>query len=153
MAGEGATFFVVSDRMGSGSLARIDDLEIMHRCDGFDGLKSRLDSFLARNGLVPSEIDLLVTGRNGDARYSGFYDRMERLFEGSTIAGYKHLVGEYDTSSAFGAFLAAKILKENSLPDVVRLNHTARERFSRSLVFNYSKNRDFTFLLLSGLQN
>jgi 3-oxoacyl-[acyl-carrier-protein] synthase II len=149
VAGEGATFFVLSDVCAEGSLAQIDDLEIICRCRGFDPLKTRLESFLSRNGLSVKDIDLLVTGKNGDARFSGIYDRVSQLFAGSIVAGFKHLVGEYDTSSAFGTFLATKIIHENRVPGVVRMNGVSRGHLSRVLVFNYSRDQDFTFTLLS----
>ncbi len=149
VAGEGATFFVLSDASSGGSLARIDDLEIISRCQGFDLLKARIESFLSRNGLSVEEIDLLVTGKNGDARFSGIYDQVGQLFAGSITAAFKHLVGEYDTSSAFGTFLASKIIQENRVPDAARMNGVLKGHISRALVFNYAKNRDFTFTLLS----
>ena len=68
VAGEGATFFLLSDTLSEGSLARIDDLEIIHMVEGIDELRARLESFLARNGLTTEDIDLLVSGKNGDAR-------------------------------------------------------------------------------------
>ena len=153
VAGEGATFFLLSDKSGKGSLARIDDLEIIHSCHGFNELKELLGSFLQRNGLSLNEIDLLVTGKNGDARFTGIYDQVNSLFEGSLAAGYKHLVGEYDTASAFGTYLAARIIQENRVPHAVLLNSASRDQISRGLVFNYSKNRDFTFILLSHPQS
>ena len=149
VAGEGAAFFLLSDTPGEGSLARIDDLEIIHSCRDSDELKGLLESFLSRNGLSLDEIDLLVSGRNGDARFSGFHNRISSLFEGSVVTGYKHLVGEYDTASAFGTCLAARIIHENRVPPAVILNNASRDQISKGLVFNYSKNRDFTFTLVS----
>ena len=151
VAGEGAVFFVLSGTANKGTLARIDDLEIIHRCDGFNDLQERMVTFLQQNGLTMGDVDLLVTGRNGDARYSGLYRGVEHLFSGSLIAGYKHLVGEYDTASAFGTFLAARVIRDQAVPPVALLNGAERDQINRVLVFNYSKDRDFTFTLLSGL--
>ena len=151
VAGEGAVFFVLSGTANQGTLVRIDDLEIIHRCNGFRDLQGRMGAFLQRNGLSVGDVDLLVTGRNGDARYSDLYRGVEHLFSGSLIAGYKHLVGEYDTASAFGTYLAARVIRDQHVPPVALLNGVERDRINRAPVFNYSKDRDFTFTLLSGL--
>ena len=149
VAGEGASFFILADKPTANSLARIDDLEIFHRCEGAGELKQRVLEFLERNGLDSSAVDLLISGRNGDARYRSLYDDMEAFFDSSMVAAYKHIVGEYDTATAFGTWLAAQIISCNEVPDAVRVNGTTREKISHVLLFNYSKNRDFTLTLFS----
>ncbi|MEN8157064.1 MAG: beta-ketoacyl synthase chain length factor [Bacteroidota bacterium] len=151
MAGEGASFFLLADQPSANSLARIDDLEIFHSCEGSGELKKRILEFLERNGLDSQAVDLLISGRNGDARYRSHYDEIEGFFGSSMVAAYKHLVGEYDTASAFGTWLAAQILSRNEVPQPLRVNATTREKISHILLFNYSKNRDFTLTLLSAL--
>jgi 3-oxoacyl-[acyl-carrier-protein] synthase II len=149
VAGEGATFLVISRERNPGTLARIDGLEIIHRCSGHRELQEKLTVFLSRYGLDAGDIDLFVSGRNGDMRYASYYEEMEEHFAGSTVAAYKHLVGEYDTASAFGTYLAAKIIHGKRVPGAVLLNGKPGGQLSRALVFNYSKDRDFSFLLLS----
>ena len=72
-------------------------------------------------------VDLLVSGNNGDARYSSIYHHIHELFSGSIVTGYKHLVGEYDTASAFGMYLASKIIHGNVVPESIRINRRYRE--------------------------
>jgi 3-oxoacyl-[acyl-carrier-protein] synthase II len=149
VAGEGASFFVLSNEKTGQSMVRIDDLEIVNRCQEVQELKNRLEAFLARNGMSADGLDLVVSGKNGDARYSGIYDAIHQWFSGSIITGYKHLVGEHDTASAFGMYLASKIIHRNEVPEAVRINGKSRKRVSNGLVFNYNKDQDFTFTLLS----
>jgi 3-oxoacyl-[acyl-carrier-protein] synthase II len=149
VAGEGSTFFFLSDRKMTDTLARIDDLEIINRCAGQGELHNRLDRFLERNGLQTGDIDLLVSGRNGDPVNRGYHLGMEARFSHSIVAGYKHLTGEYDTSSAFGTYLASWILRNKRVPEAVHLNSVMTDRAVRGLVFNHSKGRDFCFTLVS----
>ncbi len=65
------------------------------------------------------------------------------------VTAYKHLVGEYDTAVAFGTYLASRIIQSNDVPLAVRMNDVVREKISKVLVFNGSKGRDFSFILLS----
>jgi 3-oxoacyl-[acyl-carrier-protein] synthase II len=152
-AGEGATFFMLSDTKTGSSLARLNDLEIINRCPDTLELKGKLENFLARNGLSAEGIDLVVSGANGDDRYKGIDDQVNGWFEKSILAGYKHLVGEFDTASAFGLFLGARIIRDNSVPDAVRINRINRKKISKVLVYNHSKGRDFSFILLSEPNN
>lgn len=153
LAGEGASFFVLSNHTGQSTMARIDDLEIINRFSGDQELKVRLEAFLERNGAGFEDVDLFVTGQNGDDRYRETYEQAAGLFSGSIVSGYKHLVGEYDTASAFGTYLAAKIISRKEVPRAVRMNDVSRKRISRGLVFNFGKDRDFSFTLVSDPQS
>jgi 3-oxoacyl-(acyl-carrier-protein) synthase len=151
--GEGAAFFIFSDTLQQGTLARFDDLEIVHRFRNNEELHKALDGFLSRNGLVTADIDLLISGRNSDSRYQWHHEFVLTLFDSAVIAGYKHLTGEYDTASAFATYLAAGILHTNHVPGAVRLNGATREKISRALLFNYGKDQDFSFVLLSAIDS
>jgi 3-oxoacyl-(acyl-carrier-protein) synthase len=151
VAGEGAAFFVLSGEKDAGSMARIDDLEILNGYRGTGELHNQLNTFLDRNGITPDEIDLVVSGRNGDVRFRGVFDEIEGHFKNSILSGYKHLVGEYDTAISFGLFLASRIIQFNDIPHAVRFNHMDRKKISKVLVFNGSKGQDFSFILLSNV--
>jgi len=149
VAGEGASFFILSNRAKQGAIARIDDLEIINRRLEEEELKGSLLTFLERNGLAPGDVDLFVTGQNGDPRYRETYRQAGRLFSGSMIAGFKHLVGEYDTASAFGVYLAANIISRNEVPRAAQMNDITRKQISRALLFNFGKDQDYSFTLIS----
>ena len=92
---------------------------------------------------------MLVSGKNGDIRCNKIYDDINRLFKNSIVIAYKQLIGEYDTASAFGTFLASKMIYLNTVPESVRQNDVHKEKISRCLVVNYSRNQDFSCTLLS----
>lgn len=149
IAGEGSTCFLLSDMKGRESLARIDDLGIINRCSSRSELLGKLEKFLKRNGLQAGDVDVLVTGRNGNPRDDGLYMGVEAVLSHSIIVGYKHLVGEYHTASAFGTYLASWIIRHQEVPDQIHLNRVMKDRMIHGLVFNHSGGRDFSFTLVS----
>lgn len=149
VAGEGATFFVLAGTGSGSALAKIDDLAIVNSCHDPDQASAELDQFLGRNGLRPEDIDMLVSGRSGDAVRSRVYGRIESSFPGSPIAGYKHLVGEYDSAMAFGLFLGSRIIAESRVPELVLMEGAVGRALDRALVFNYTKNLELSFILIT----
>ena len=106
-------------------------------------------SFLASHGVRAEEIDLFVSGRNGDERSDEFLQPLEAALSACALAAYKHLVGEYDTASAFGIWLATKIIEGKHIPDAFLIKAGASSHIRRVLLFNQSKGRDFSWILLS----
>ncbi len=120
--GQGAQFFMLSNRQQEGSYARIRATDMASRLVA-QNPEERLERFLSNNNLTIPDIDLVVLGNNGDIEYDGFYHKIQSsLFANTQQVYYKHLCGEYNTASAFGCWMAARILKEQQVPDVVRLN-------------------------------
>jgi len=149
IAGEGATFFIMSGNENRNTLSRLDAVEIFNRCPSDSDLTIKLQKFLKNKGLSSDDIDVLVSGKNGDIRCNKIYDDINSLFNKSIVVAYKHLIGEYDTASAFGTFLASKMIHLNTVPESVRQNDVHKEKISRCLVVNYSRNRDLSCTLLS----
>ncbi len=70
-----------------------------------------LCDFLERNGLEPGMIDWVFAGLNGDIDGDqGLHGMLlSKIFpSGYNLAAWKHLCGEYHTSSAFATWAAAK---------------------------------------------
>ncbi len=64
--GEGSSFFVISSERSVKSMARVDGVEILNRSKNPEDISNRTHSFLASHGLLAEEIDLFVSGRNGN---------------------------------------------------------------------------------------
>ncbi|MCP4311177.1 MAG: hypothetical protein GY790_07950 [Bacteroidetes bacterium] len=164
-AGEGSNFFVISSGRSAGSMARVDGMEILNRCEETGELTGRIQSFLASRGLSVDDIDLLVSGRYGNDSDRAYYGEVERLFDPGVVVGYKHLVGEYDTAPAFATWLAARIIRDHVTPSAVQISREdpgseARvvsrpegDPVRRALLFNQNKGRDFSWILLSHPDN
>ena len=153
--GEGSNFFVVSSERSAKSMARMDGLKILNHCKPGD-ISRHTGDFLASRGLAFDDIDLLVSGRNGDGNSGEIYAPVEQLFHPSKLAEYKHLVGEYNTASAFAMWLAAGIIRDQHIPDAILSGRSGNKEdaprsgpIRRVLLFNQNKARDFSWILLS----
>jgi hypothetical protein len=97
-AGEGAAFFLLSSEPSGNDFARLDGIATFYKPDA-GTVEQRLMSFLSSEGLAPGDIDLIITGDKDEISVS--------LFPGIPTLTYKHLSGEYPTSSSYGLWLAA----------------------------------------------
>ncbi len=153
--GEGSNFFLISSERSAKSMARLDGLEILNRCKSGD-ISRHTNDFLASRGLAFDDIDLLLAGRNGDENSEEIYDQVEQLFHPSKLAEYKHLVGEYNTASAFAMWLATGIIRDKYIPDTLLRGRSGNKDgaprtrpIRRVLLFNQYKGQDFSWILLS----
>jgi 3-oxoacyl-(acyl-carrier-protein) synthase len=148
--GEGSSFFVLSDQESDKSMARVDALEIKQAGADGEDISARTLSFLSASGLKPGDIDVFISGRNGDERYDGLYETTEKLLDQALVVNYKDLVGEYHTASAFAMYLAARILGDNNVPPGLCINQSRSDRdIRRVLILNQSKGQEISWILLS----
>lgn len=147
MAGEGAAFFLLDSSDHPGNYAIVDGLHTFYKPAGIETIWENITRFLAANELQPGDIDLLVTGRNGDAAGDKIYAEMqEAIFPEQVAIGFKFLCGEYPTASAFALWMAARILKEQQLPAVFGVTQPASLR--RVLIYNHYEQIHHSLMLL-----
>lgn len=146
--GEGANFFVLSNKKQDSSYAEIvaaDTYNTMSK----ENVSQAIITFLKENGLNPNDIDILILGNNGDVTYDTYYHGLSAgLFKNTQQLYYKHLCGEFYTASSFGVWLASKIIKHQSVPDVVKLNNVAAENRNTILLYNQYRGENHSFTLL-----
>ena len=146
--GEGANFFLLTNEKKANSYAELLDVAIYNSLKK-EHLVSSLQVFLKNNQLTCNDIDLLICGNNGDIEYDYFYDVLTSgLFKDTQQAYYKHLSGEFYTSSGFGFWMANKILKTQTLPKAVKLNHIKETEFKYVLLYNQYLGENHSFTLL-----
>lgn len=153
----------VTDSLGEGSLAGETAVSVMlsnsgggvelcdvRLCYRPQHLEEQITDFLERNATKCSDVDLIVTGRNGDCRYDGVYDNVvERLFAGRQQAWYKHLFGESYTASAFGLYAAREMMLRRRVADVLSFGGVAECRVPRVvLLVNGFESREYSLILL-----
>ncbi len=149
VAGEGAAFFVLGAQPDDGSHARLIDTDILcdpvRQTDRADWIRR----FLARNGLTPADISIYLTGINGDPRYDHQYISLSAdLFPGKGIAWFKHLCGEYHTASGFALHLAARVIHQGAVPDVIMYEGKPVNNPSLILIHNQYQNTDHSLILV-----
>lgn len=149
--GEGAQFFVLSDRPAADSYAKVCDVDIINDLSVKE-TGTRIERFLERNGLKVADIDAVVLGNNDDPEYDTYYHNLQAgIFADTPQLHYKHLSGEYNTASAFGMWTAAKILKTGHIPPVLRLNEVQKPHCRNILLYNQYRGRNHSILLLQSV--
>jgi hypothetical protein len=112
LCGEGATMFAVSNQPEGAIAEIVDQFQICF--PEKQELNNLVVQFLAKNNLQPNEIDVLLFGNAGDGRTDNWYnDLQKQLFPDKKITPFKQFCGDYRTASAFGCYLAVKLLENN----------------------------------------
>jgi hypothetical protein len=95
------------------------------------------------------DIDLVVFGNNGDVDFDGYYNKLsEGIFSKTQQIFYKHLVGENNTVSAFGVWLASKILKTQTIPEIVKINNINTSKIKTVFCYNQYRGQNHSLVLL-----
>ena len=145
--GEGANFLALSSEKKSNSYAEICDVFVQNKIDLTD-LKPTVLSFLEANAIDLNAIDVLVLGRNADVNFNEYYSEIEQMFEDKSQVYYKHLSAEFDTASAFGVLVAAKVLKTQQIPNEILWNNVQNAQTNYVLCYNQYRGKDHSLVLL-----
>lgn len=150
IAGEGAAFFLLGTDKGPDTKVMLEGVQTVYKPAGEEAIIHRLSGFLAEHHCAAGDLDLLITGRNGDSTTDKIYDHIKTaLFPQQPEACFKHLCGEYPTASAFGMWTANKIITENNVPPAAMYNGTAPTKINRVLLYNHHQGTHHSFILLS----
>lgn len=148
ITGEGAAMFAVNAVKDS-ALAKINAVNALHS-DDIDLVKQQLQLFLKKNLEAGQEIDLLISGENGDNRTLPFYTAAESLLNTDVgVIRYKHLCGEYATASAIGLWYACEILKTQQIPEQMIKRNSSKRTYGNILMYNNFKGYQHSFMLIS----
>jgi 3-oxoacyl-(acyl-carrier-protein) synthase len=147
IAGEGSVFFNLSQEKDNGSYAELKSTKTLYKLPF--GLNGVLVDFLASARLTPEDIDVVLLGINGNVEEDFIYDTTNELFKNSSLAWYKHLCGEYETSSAFAMLIASWVLKNQKIPEVIKLNNIPAKEIKKILIYQQRFNRNHSFTILS----
>jgi len=135
IAGEGAAFFLLTARPSGNDYARLEGMTTFYRPTDVHEIKQQILSFLTAHEVNPDSIDLVITGNNGDSRGDHIYRQLiGSLFHKTPVTPYKHLCGEYPTSTAFALWMAAARIRAGA---------------GRILVYNHYLGIYHTLFLLS----
>ncbi|MEO5682576.1 MAG: beta-ketoacyl synthase chain length factor [Chitinophagaceae bacterium] len=148
IAGEGAAFFLLSSESSPKNYAVLDALHTFYKPAGLKETEEQVTGFLAGQSIAAADIDLVITGCNGDTAGDTVYHALGRsLFSNNITINYKQLCGEYPTSTAFALWLAASIIKQGSLPPVFDLPNAGE--IKRILIYNHYENIHHSLMLVS----
>jgi 3-oxoacyl-[acyl-carrier-protein] synthase II len=151
LAGEGAFFFLLSNEASKKNIARLDGVEVFYKPANKNEIEKNIGSFLASRSLSINDIDVIITGKNGDAKNDAVYNALNNpLFSGKQVISYKHFCGEYPTATSFALWLASIIMHEKKLPAALSKEKPASEKeIKRILIYNHYLNKYHSLLLVT----
>lgn len=145
IAGEGAAMFLVSAKKQR-ALAEVKAISTF-QTSNTELLITRLKHFLESHALN-GKIDLLLSGENGDVRLKKIYEQVEAATN-APVARFKHMSGEYGTASAQALWIAAHLLKTNTVPQHMIKARPAITPLNNILIYNNFKEAQHAFILIS----
>jgi 3-oxoacyl-[acyl-carrier-protein] synthase II len=152
IGGEGATFFLLTDKASENNLAELTAIKTIFNPTGFEDIEKRVALFLAENSLNIEDIDLVITGKSGDTGHDEIYEQLDQsLFNDVALANYKHLSGEYPTSSAFALWLASNIIKNRTVPEAVVERKSQKTAPKKILIYNHYQKIYHSLMLVSAI--
>lgn len=142
LAGEGAAAFLVNNS-AEGALAYVKAVHFLHT-ESASVVQEGLTSFLQDND---ASVDILISGENGDNRHHVFFETVESILPHAGVVRFKHMFGEFGTSSAQALWLVCQQLHfpEHS----IKKNISGKQK--RFLVYNTYKGRQHSFILVDAL--
>ena len=115
LAGEGAAMFAVSN-VAKNAIATITGIRTLHTKDE-QQIKKTTQDFIQQHSTAGKQIDLLLTGENGDSQLLKYYAQVEScITEPNAKARFKHCCGEYPTAISFALWLSCHILQQQKIP-------------------------------------
>jgi 3-oxoacyl-(acyl-carrier-protein) synthase len=147
IGGEGAVFFLLTDKPSTDNLAELTAIKTLYKPKD---IEAGITTFLAENSLKIDDIDLVITGRNGDTRNDKVY-KESGLLKNISLANYKHLSGEYPTSSAFALWMGANMIKKSIIPEIVIEKKVKETAPKKILIYNHYQNKYHSLMLISAI--
>lgn len=136
IAGEGAAFFVLSNN-NANAICSLSSIRMLQDADT-ENVQGAINKTLSEQGLSSGDIDILICGMNGDVRQQQTYDTLLSNTDSSTtVAVFKHLCGEYDTSTGFALWVATKMFSTQQIPDTLIYKKGNNKSIRNILIVNH----------------
>jgi 3-oxoacyl-[acyl-carrier-protein] synthase II len=149
IAGEGAHFFLLSNQAEAAACA-ITGISMLQTPTPA-ATQQAIDQLLANHGLTANDINVLVSGMNGDNRSNALSEVvLNSAAPTTTIATFKQLSGEYFTASGFGLWLCHYIYRKQHIPEQVIHRKGSSGNIRNVLFCNITINGCVSLILLRG---
>ncbi|WP_436487342.1 beta-ketoacyl synthase N-terminal-like domain-containing protein [Chitinophaga sp. ARDCPP14] len=150
IAGEGAAFFTLGIAKQPGAVAELSGVSTLYKPLWEGEVIGHIMKFLEDNNCTPADIDLIVTGRNGDIDQDEIYEEVaDALFPDHAEASFKHLCGEYPTAAAFGVWMANAIIAQQEVPEAAVFFGRTPEKIKKVLIYNHHQGTHHSLVLLT----
>lgn len=136
IAGEGAAFFTLSND-ALNSICSIKGIEILQNITTETILRV-ISKLLSQHNLRRADIDVVITGMNGSSQHQDIYDNVINTCSShTTVANFKHLCGEYDTSTGFALWVTTELFQRGEVPDTLIHRKGSNNAIKTVLIVNH----------------
>ncbi|WP_214070904.1 beta-ketoacyl synthase chain length factor [Mucilaginibacter sp. dw_454] len=150
IGGEGSIFFLLNHQPSPDNLAELIATKTFYKPKTTADVELNIREFLTVNAINIEEIDLVITGKNGDTKNDEVYENViPNFFANNSMAKYKHLCGEYPVSTSFALWLAANIVKRGEVPALVADGEIKISSPKKILIYNHYQNSYHSLMLVS----
>ena len=147
-SGEGSVSCLLGTSPLSDTVIEIAAIDILHKPTS-EKFESRLNSLLDEAGMSIDDVSAVMLGKNGDAVNDTVYEVLrKRFFKKIPAIHYKHLCGEYSTASAFGWYVAVRLLQSGRLSETVLPSKELKKTIENILLVNHSQSVNYSLVLL-----
>ncbi|HMN33113.1 MAG TPA: beta-ketoacyl synthase chain length factor [Chitinophagaceae bacterium] len=115
IAGEGCTFFVLSNQKTKDKQAMVIDLKTLYQPNK-ESIHHSIKEILNQNNLSSADIDIILHGANGCTQQANHFEFFKSQFPQTDIIPFKQFCGEYDTAIQFAFWIATQILENQKVP-------------------------------------
>lgn len=144
IAGEGTGFFMISN---TPSPVEIIGIETLYK-PSETHIGEALNQILTTQHISPQEIDLIISGYNGDQSMIHFDTFIQQKLSQAQTIYFKHLCGEYDTANHVAIWAAYTILCNQYIPQSMQLQPLNKTAIRYILIYNNYFSINQTLMLL-----
>lgn len=150
-AGEVAASFVVSDKKTPQTTCCIEGIKLLYN-PSVTTFNKTIYQLLAKSGHTPADVELLLTGINGNVKNDTVYRQLGlSLFDAKICNKYKDLFGESFTAPAMGLYALSRCYAKKTVPPYWHSkNSSFGEKGKVSLILNHWNGKSCSIILLSG---
>lgn len=148
LAGEGSAFFVLSKEKNDNTYARIIGFKQVFT-EAEEDVNTAFEDLITELGLR-GEAFVLLEGKSGHTAEDRFYAGVEKIAGDRAMrCVYKHLCGSYETSDAFGLYVAANILKRGTIPNALMPSGHTVQKPTFVVLYDHVSFGEHVFQILS----
>lgn len=150
IAGEGSGYYLLSSEKNERTYSSITGVGMFYKPEGTEGIKNRIIAFLSSLNLKIEDVDIFLTGLNGEREFDTIYYQLsENIFQDKPFAYFKHLCGEYHTASSFALWVAANCLRSQRYPDILKVNAKTPGQIRNILIYNQYNRVNHSLIMVS----
>lgn len=138
IAGEGASFFLVSNKKTSSEAICVRDIYTFLSKSENDAIQ-KVNDFIHRLPMTKEQIDVVVLGSGGDKKNNQFYTQLANdTFNNICTLSFKHHSGDYGSASGFALGVACHAVK-NDISNLCQNNITPKQIKQLIIINNFER--------------